>query len=437
MLEYVAPLSKLYFANPEIVLSKVAVTVMLCPGPIISSESESVRITRGEQAEPHWGWKAGSFAIKLFELKLVGCEAKFETHHPDRSWLKRVAPLNIWSILLAIVPSFRTLLTSQLFRGWLKALAFLNIKRISIFEESFKIQSFKGWLKSLAPSNICLKILTFLTSQSLIESLPPLLKFPLLVLDLNIFDIVVTLLTYQSPRFWLKSLAFKKTFANWVTFLISQLLSGWLNFFASLNILFILVTSSVSQLFKGWLNFSAALNIEPIFRTFLTFQLFKGRLNSFAPRNISFILVTLLTVQDSIGLLLLPLLNTWAPRNIWPMFSTLLTSQDPISLSNFLASQNIANIVVTLLTLENMEGFPPLLKFRARSNILLIFLTLEVSHVLKSWLKARASRKSSNIFVTLEVSQLEISSLNVALFSNKELMSVTRVVQTQLISLGV
>ena len=53
MLEYVAPLSKLYFANPEIVLSKVAVTVMLCPGPIISSESESVRITRGEQAEPH------------------------------------------------------------------------------------------------------------------------------------------------------------------------------------------------------------------------------------------------------------------------------------------------------------------------------------------------------------------------------------------------
>ena len=55
MLEYVAPLFKLYLADPEIVLSKVAVTTMLCPGPIISSESESVRITKGEQAEPQRG----------------------------------------------------------------------------------------------------------------------------------------------------------------------------------------------------------------------------------------------------------------------------------------------------------------------------------------------------------------------------------------------
>ena len=54
------------------------------------------------------------------DLKLSGREEIFGTHHPDRSWLKALAVLNIFVMFVALE-------VFHLPISWLKAVALLNI----------------------------------------------------------------------------------------------------------------------------------------------------------------------------------------------------------------------------------------------------------------------------------------------------------------------
>ena len=134
------------------------------------------------------------------------------------------------------IPSiYLTLLTFQLFNGWLNDFAFANIPPIS--STLLTTQLFNGWLNDFAFANI-----SFISS---------------------------TLLTFH-------------------------LFNGWLNDFASWNIPSIFLTLLTFQLFNGWLKDFAPLNISLIFSTLLIFQLLISSLNSFLNPKRPSILVTLL-----------------------------------------------------------------------------------------------------------------------------------------------
>ena len=99
---------KLYDTVLAISLSKLAVNVMLSPGPIrVSSperERESVIVKIGEQGRFHLGIKFGLAFIGEASLKF-SLRGLLGTHQHDISWSNDDAPLNITSNLATEVTS--------------------------------------------------------------------------------------------------------------------------------------------------------------------------------------------------------------------------------------------------------------------------------------------------------------------------------------------
>ena len=104
---------KLYDTVLAMSLSKLAVNVMLSPGPIkVSSparERESFIVKIGEQGRFHRGIKFGLASIGELSLK-APLSGLLGTHQHDISWSNIDAPLNI-------KPNFCTVVTSQLPMG--------------------------------------------------------------------------------------------------------------------------------------------------------------------------------------------------------------------------------------------------------------------------------------------------------------------------------
>merc|ERR1719451_145978 len=169
-----------------------------------------------------------------------------------------------------------TTFVSQVFRGWLKAFAPLNIRTISVTLSVFHLLPSVGmaWLNFAAPLNMFFMVVTLAVFQSLMDASPALLKA---AAASNVANIVVTRAVSQVPTFWLKALAPKNMPSMSVTWDVFHWLPvvahTLLNAAAPLNMFFIVATLAVSHRSTSPLNFAAPSNIPSMLVTSAVFHL--------------------------------------------------------------------------------------------------------------------------------------------------------------------